>query len=98
MLGTLSAVAYRAYLPAYLEACLADEDPYDKYGADLRGYLLATLKQRPYQSGEHREAEARERLSLLDAEQRAAVASILRYLETRWWMKEAGEVLRDWST
>jgi hypothetical protein len=39
--------AYRAYLPAYLEACLATEEPYDEYGADLRGYLLSTLKHWP---------------------------------------------------
>lgn len=96
MLGTLSAAAYRAYLPAYLEACLATEDPFDKYGADLRGYLLSTLKHWPHQRGEHRAAEVRERLSLLDASQRAAVASVLRYLETRWQMGEATEVLRDW--
>jgi hypothetical protein len=98
MLGTLSAAAYRAYLPAYLEACLASEDPYDKYGADLRGYLLSTLKHWPHQRGEHRAAEVRERLSLLDASQRAAVASLLRYLETRWQSEEATEVLREWPT
>lgn len=96
MLGTLSAAAYRAYLPAYLEACLATEDPFDKYGADIRGYLLSTLKHWPHQRGEHRAAETCERLSLLDASQRAAVASLLRYLETRWQSAEAAEVLRDW--
>lgn len=97
MLGTLSAVAYRAYLPAYLAACFAAEDPYDTYGADIRFYLLSTLKHWPYQSGEHREVECRERLSLLDANQRAAVKSVLGYLETRWSMADAGEVLRDWT-
>lgn len=97
MLGTLSAAAYRAYLPAYLEACLATEDPFDKYGADLRGYLLYTLKHWPHQRSEHRAAETRERLSLLDAPQRAAVASLLRYLETRWRSEDAIEVLHDWQ-
>jgi len=97
MLGTLSAAAYRAYLPAYLEACLATEDPYDKYGADLRGYLLSTLKHWSHQRGEHRAAEVRERLSLLDTEQRAAVASLLHYLQTRWEMAEATEILREWA-
>jgi hypothetical protein len=96
MLGTMSAAAYRAYLPAYLTACLATEDPYDKYGADLRGYLVSTLKHWPHQRGEHRAAEVRERLSLLDAAQRAAVASVLRHLVTRWGMEDAGEILRDW--
>ena len=37
------------------------------------------------------------RIYLVDAEQRAAVASTLRYLATRWWMQEASEILRDWS-
>lgn len=96
-LGTLSAAAYRAYLPAYLEACLASDDPFDRYGADIRGYLLSTLKHWPYQRGEHRAAEARERLSLLDAPQREAVASLLRYLEAKWQLENAIEVLRDWS-
>jgi len=95
-LGTLSAKAYQAYLPAYLEACLATEDPFDKYGADLRGYLVATLKHWPHQQGEHRAADTKERLSLLDADQRAAVADVLRYLESRWQLQEAGEILRDW--
>ncbi len=95
-LGTLSAPAYRACLPAYLEACLATDDPLDKYGADLRGYLLATLKHWPHQQGEHRAADTAERLSLLDAEQRAAVAAVLRYLESRWQMADATELLRDW--
>jgi hypothetical protein len=94
-LGALSATAYRAFLPAYLEACLASDDPLDKYGADLRYYLLSTLKHWPHQS-EHRAAETRERLSLLDAEQRATVADVLRYLETSWHMEDAAEVLREW--
>lgn len=95
-LATLSAIAYRAYLPAYLEACLATDDPFDKYGADLRSYLLSTLKHWPHQKGEHRAAELQERLSLLDADQRAAVADVLRYLESKWDSLEASEILRDW--
>ena len=94
-LWTLSAAASRAYLPAYLDACLASDDPLDKYGADLRHYLLASLKRWPHQ-GEHRDAETSERLSLLNAEQRATVADVLRYLETVWHMEDAAEVLRDW--
>lgn len=95
-LATLNATAYRAYLPAYLEACLATDDPFDKYGADLRSYLLSTLKHWPHQKGEHRAAETQERLSLLDADQRAAVADVLRYLESKWDSPEASEILRDW--
>ena len=96
--GTLSASAYRAYLPAYLLAAIASEDPLDKYGPDLRHYLLATLLHWPYQTSEHGAAQTRERLSLLDAAQRAAVADVLRYLEVRWYSNEASEVLRTWSS
>ena len=95
-LATLSANAYRALLPAYLEACLATDDPFDKYGSDLRSYLLSTLKHWPHQKGEHRAAETQERLSLLDVEQRAAVMEVLRYLESKWDSSEASEILRDW--
>lgn len=95
MLATLSAVAYRACLPAYLLSCLATEDWFDKYGADLRGYLVMGLAVRPHHD-EVRASTTRERLSLLDQGQREVVASMLRHLETRWRMKEAGEVLRGW--
>jgi hypothetical protein len=95
-LATLNAIAYRAYLPAYLEACLATNDPFDMYGSDLRSYLLSTLKHWPHQKSEHRAAETQERLSLLDADQRAAVAGVLRYLESKWDSFEAGEILREW--
>lgn len=95
-LATLNATAYRAYLPAYLEASLATDDPFDKYGADIRSYLLSTLKHWPHQKGAHRAAETQERLSLLDAEQRAAVAGVLRYLESKWESTEASEILLDW--
>jgi hypothetical protein len=94
-LGTLSAAAYRAYLPAYLLAAIASDDPLDRYGPDLRHYLLSTLVQSSHD--DHRAAEIRERLSLLDADQRVAVAHVLRYLEARWNSFEAGEVLRTWS-
>jgi hypothetical protein len=95
MLATLSAVAYRAYLPAYLIASMASEDWFDKYNADIHFYLVMGLKVWPHQIEEYA-SDTPERLSLLDPAQRAAVASILRYLETRWRMKEAGEVLREW--
>lgn len=95
-LATLGAKAYRAYLPAYLLAAIASDDPFDKHGADLRRYLVSTLAHWPHQD-EHRAAETRERLSLLDAEQRAAVAEVLRYLETKWQLADAGEILRGWD-
>jgi hypothetical protein len=96
MLMTLSAVAYRAYLPAYLMACLETEDWLDKHGADIRGYLVSGLRVWPHQN-ELTAQTTPERLSLLQPAQRAVVACVLRYLETRWRMKEAGEVLREWQ-
>lgn len=42
-LATLSPLAFHAYLPAYLVASLASDDPFDKHGADIRGYLLFAL-------------------------------------------------------
>jgi hypothetical protein len=48
------------------------------------------------QNAEHRAAETQERLSLLDADQRAAVADVLRYLEAKWDSLEASEILRGW--
>jgi hypothetical protein len=92
MVVTLSAVGYRAYLPAYLTACLAD---HPRMGADLRGYLLLGL--RPLSGGELDVSSTRERLSLLDPAQRAAVAAVLRHLEARWGLDEAGEILREWA-
>ncbi len=95
-LATLSPLTFHAYLPAYLVACLASDDPLDKHGADIRGYLLFALGNWPHQSEPDRPAETRERLSLLDPKQRDVVANVLRYLESRWNMKDAGELLRNW--
>jgi len=85
----LSGLGYHAYLPAYLMACLANDET---YGADMRGYVLYGL--RPLSSSEVHVNTARERLSLLDDKQRRAVAKVLRYLEDRWRMAKAGEILR----
>jgi hypothetical protein len=93
-LGTLAPNAFRAYLPAYLDAALASDDPLDKYGPDIRHYLLATLKGWSHQTAE-RATETRERLSALTADQRAAVAEVLRYLAAKH-SEDAAEVLRDW--
>ena len=49
-------------LPAYLAASLVSDDPLDKYGADIRHYMLATLQHWSHQTGE-RATETRERLS-----------------------------------
>ena len=88
----LSGIGYRAYLPAYLMACLAN-DP--TYGADIRGYTLYGL--RPLSKSEVHVTTARERLSRLDQAQRAAVAGVLRYLVDRWHEKDADEILREWE-
>ena len=94
-LGSLSPAAYRAYLPAYLDAAIASDDPLDRYGPDIRHYLLATLKHWPHQPDD-RAAEARERRSALGPDQRAAVAEVLGYLSTQWHAEDAVDVLRDW--
>lgn len=96
-LSALAPAAFRAYLPAYLDASIASDDPLDKYGADLRQYLLFTLEHWPHQTGIERATETRERLAVLDSKQRAAVAEVLRYLASRWHSEDAAEVLRDWS-
>jgi hypothetical protein len=67
-----------------------------KHGADIRDYLLFALGSWPHQSDPDRPAETRERLSLLGSKQRDVVANVLRYLEGRWNMKDAGELLRNW--
>jgi hypothetical protein len=95
-LAALSPAAYRAYLPAYLEASFASEDWLDKYGADIRQYMLFTLKHWPHQTSPERGAETSARLSVFDEEQRAAIADVLQYLASRWNSSEAAEVLRDW--
>ncbi|TMQ08601.1 MAG: hypothetical protein E6J90_39765 [Deltaproteobacteria bacterium] len=88
----LSGVGYRAYLPAYLTACLAN-DP--TYGADVRGYTLYGL--RPLSTGDVHVATAQERVSRLNAQQRAVVADVLRYLVDTWRMQEAADVLASWA-
>lgn len=95
-LVTLSAAGFRAYLPAYLLAAIESDDPLDKYGADIRHYLLASLKHWPHQTDKHRTAETAERLSLLDGRQRAAVAATLELLVSQWESADASELLRDW--
>jgi len=95
-LFALSPVAYRAYLPAYLEASLASDDVLDKYGADIRGYLLYSLGTTA-SSSPSRVATTADRIAGLDRAQRAAVAAVLRFLEERWHMADAAELLRDWA-
>ena len=92
MLFTLTPAAYVAYLPAYLIACLATEDPLDTYGADLREYLLDTLVIAENASQE-RSATTKARLAALTTAQRTVVADVVRHLVSRWNMPRANEVL-----
>lgn len=89
----LSGIGYRAYLPAYLAASLSRDE---RYAPDIRGFMLFGL--RPLSDDEEHVTTARERLSRLDPAQRAVIASVLRYLETEWWMEEAGEIARDFES
>ena len=95
MLNTLSPPAYRAYLPAYLDAAVASDEAADKYGPDIREYLLSTLKVWPHQSAYVATATP-ERVAALDDHQRDAVEQVLRYLVARWDSKDAAEVLAAW--
>jgi hypothetical protein len=95
-LFALSPAAYRAYLPAYLEASLASDDPLDKYGADIRAYLLYSLGT-DTSSSSTRVATTRARIAALDVLQREAVRAALRFLEERWRMRDAAELLRNWD-
>lgn len=88
----LSPIGYRAYLPAYLTCSLTREE---RYGPDVRGYLLDGLMAQPG-SDEVVVITTRERLSILDEKQRAAVVSVLRYLADEW-TTEAIDVLRQWD-
>jgi hypothetical protein len=75
-----SAGAYRANVAAYLLAAIASQDPFDRYGPDLRHYLVGSLEPGP---------EVTERVSQLSAEQRAVVGDGLRTLGTVWHLPEA---------
>jgi hypothetical protein len=94
MLFTLAPAAYVAYLPAYLAASLATEDPFDKYGADLREYLLDTLVVADGAS-QDRTASTQVRLAELTAAQRAVVIDVVRHLAHRWNMPRAREILDE---
>ena len=94
MLHTLAPAAYRACLPAYLDAAIAHDDATRSYGPDLREYVLATLDHR---SRKRAVASAMDqRLGVLDARQRAAVARVLRYLVEQWESHDAAAVLAGW--
>jgi hypothetical protein len=94
MLFTLTPAAYVAYLPAYLIACLSTEDPFDKYGADLREYLLDTLVVADGAS-QDRTDTTKARLAALTAAQRTVAIEVVKYLAQRWNMPRAREILAE---
>jgi hypothetical protein len=73
-LFALSAVGFRAYVPAYLAAALTSDA---QYKSDIHQYLTFAL----YGLGRRDTAATRQRLSLLNAEQRTAIAALLVHLE-----------------
>lgn len=89
----LSGAAYRAYLPAILSACLAEDA---SIAGEIGGHLLDGLKQWPRMSAA-RVAGTSERLGALDGEQREVVREVLVYLCERWQMARASEVLETWE-
>lgn len=93
MIFALSPAAYRAYLPAYLAATLTPVDALDEYGADLREYLIDSLTTPPGSSPD-RDATTSARISVLDRDRRAATASVVRYLQKRWRVRDADEAIR----
>lgn len=75
MLVALTGEAYRADVPAYLLAALAEDD---EYSADLREYLVHSLS--PLSESAVHQQTAAERVSRLDDAQRAAITATLRIL------------------
>lgn len=88
----LSPAGCRAVLPAYLAAALARDERFGD-GSEIWAPVLHGLLAQP-DDDETIAARARERLLLLDAEQRAAVLAILRYLADERGSSEAADVLR----
>jgi hypothetical protein len=87
-------MGFRAYLPAYLTACLATEDPYDKYRADIISYTMLGLMVSDSKDPMRAERVAA-RNAVLDAAQRAAVTALLEYLAPR--LQLAREALDEWN-
>lgn len=83
MLFTLSPAAFVAYLPAYLVASLASDDPNDKYGADVASYMIAALGGTRDKS-ETRASTSAARLGALTKAQREAAIEVVKYQQERW--------------
>lgn len=90
MIGALSAAGYRAYIAAFMRTSL---EP-GRFAPDLIGYTVSSLH--PISDAPEDIDQARERLSLLTGEQRAAIADYLRYLADEHHLGEARQVLQAW--
>ena len=89
MLFALSPEAYRAYVPAYLAAAI---EANDKYGADIREYLLFSLTTGPTASRDRTSTTAAH-LAALDSAQRAVARKVVAYLKEQWGMRDTDEAL-----
>lgn len=85
MLVALGGEAFRAFIPAYLVAALADEE---RTAGDFRHYLVTSLGSL---------GDSGERLSRLDTRQRDIIARVLRYLADARSMPAAAERLATWA-
>lgn len=95
MLSTMSAVAYRAYIAAYLLACVNEDPSASRYVGDIWEYTVLSLKawrgQEPTSA-----ALVKERLSLLNAPQRDAIRSVLRSIAASSQRDEVRTLLAEW--
>lgn len=88
MLFALTPEAYRAYVPAYLAAVLRTDEGNDRYGADLREYLMFSLAATEGDSDARRALVTR-RIAALDGEQRAVARAVVEYLKEHWRYRAA---------
>jgi hypothetical protein len=86
----LGAEAYRAWIPAYLAAALGP----DPLAGELSAFAISSL--RPLSSKDRDVREAKERTSLLDPAQRAAIGEVLRWLADERDIALAKELLPAW--
>jgi hypothetical protein len=95
MLPTMSAAAYRAYLPGYLVACVNEDPAASKYIGDLWEYTVLSLKAWPGQEPTSA-SRVTERLSLMNSEQREAIRLVLRFIAERSQRAEVQSLLNEW--
>jgi hypothetical protein len=93
MIQALSAIGYRAYLPAFLVKSLDDDA---RHAADLYDAALYSIM--PVSEDRRHIELAENRTSLLDAKQRMAISDYLRYVGGLYDDKEARSALREWES